>query len=84
MDDGLKERTARIEEKVTYISEQMDDLRRTEKNVHEAISMAESADARARSAHKRIDHIDKWMFAIGSAVLTIIIGAVVGSVIVLG
>lgn len=71
----IKERTVGVETKVDML------LKNNEKldNIKE---VAHKARDSASSAHKRVDKIDKWMFAIGSALILTIIGAVMGLVII--
>ncbi len=65
----IKERTARVETKV-------DSFMATNQKVDDIKDIAVKAKDSASSAHKRIDKIDKWMFALGSTLLTAIILAV--------
>jgi len=69
----IKERTASVETKVDTL---VDD----NKKVDEIKDIAVKARDSSSSAHKRIDSIDKWMFAIGSTVILTIITAVLGIV----
>ena len=71
----IKERTASVETKVDTL---VDD----NKKVDEIKDIAVKARDSASSAHKRVDNIDKWMFAIGSTLILAIITAVLGLVFV--
>lgn len=65
----IKERTASVETKVDIMLE-------NNKKVDEIKDIAVKARNSASSSHKRIDKIDKWMFAIGSTLILGIIGMV--------
>lgn len=67
----IRERTASVEAKVDMMLED-------NKKVDDIKDIAVKARDSASSSHKRIDKIDKWMFAIGSTLLTTIIIAVLG------
>lgn len=67
----IKERTARVETKV-------DGLAEDNKKLESVKDIAVKANDRASSAHKRVDKINKWMFAIGSTLITTIVIAVLG------
>lgn len=71
----IKERTASVETKV-------DTLVEDNKKIESIKDIAVKANDRASSAHKRIDSIDKWMFAIGSTVILAIIAAVMSLIII--
>lgn len=71
----IKERTASVETKIDIVLKNEEKLDGVKEVAHK------SRDS-ASSAHKRIDKIDKWMFAIGSTLLTAILLAVMGLVIV--
>lgn len=71
----IKERTARVETKV-------DNLAEDNKKIDSIKDIATGAASSVSSAHKRIDKIDKWMFAIGSTTLLAIVTAVLGLIIV--
>lgn len=65
----IKERTASVETKVDMMLED-------NKKIDEIKDIAVKARDSASSSHKRIDKIDKWMFAIGSTLILGIIGMV--------
>lgn len=67
----IRERTASVEAKVDIVLE-------NNKKVDEVKDIASKARDSASSSHKRIDKIDKWMFAIGSTLITTIVIAVLG------
>lgn len=71
----IKERTASVETKVNTLIEE-------NKKVDEVKEIAVDARNRSSSAHKRIDYIDKWMFAIGSTLILAIIGAILSLIII--
>jgi len=71
----IKERTASVETKVDIMLED-------NKKVDEIKDIAVKARDSASSAHKRIDSIDKWMFAIGSTVILAIITAILSLIII--
>lgn len=71
----IKERTASVETKIDIVL-------KNEAKVDQAKSVASKALDSASSAHKRIDNIDKWMFAIGSTLILAIIGAVLSLIII--
>lgn len=71
----IKERAARTEEKI-------DNLTENTKKLDRVNDIANSADRKADLANHRIDKIDKWMFAIGSASALAIIGALINLVII--
>ncbi len=67
----IRERTASVEAKVDMMLED-------NKKIDAIKDIAVKARDSASSSHKRIDKIDKWMFAIGSTLLTTIIVAILG------
>lgn len=71
----IKERTASVETKLDTLVDEVGKI----ENVKD---IAVSAKDSASSAHKRIDVIDKWMFAIGSTLILAIIAAVMSLVII--
>lgn len=71
----IKERTASVETKIDIVL-------KNEAKVDKAKSIASKALDSASSAHKRVDNIDKWMFAIGSTLILAIIGAVLSLIII--
>lgn len=71
----IKERTASVETKV-------DNLIEENRKIENVKDIAAKAKDSASSAHKRIDNIDKWMFAIGSTLILAIVSAVLGLIIV--
>lgn len=71
----IKERTASVETKVDMV------LKNDEK-IDGIKDIASKARDSASSAHKRVDAIDKWMFAIGSTLILAIITAVLGLVLI--
>lgn len=71
----IKERTARVETKV-------DGLAEDNKKLESVKDIAVKARDSASSAHKRVDKIDKWMFAIGSTLILGIVTAILGLIIV--
>lgn len=71
----IKERTASVETKIDIVL-------KNEAKVDKAKSVASKALDSASSAHKRVDNIDKWMFAIGSTLILAIIGAILSLIII--
>lgn len=71
----IKERTASVETKVDMVL-------KNERKIDNIKEVAYKARDSSSSAHKRIDTIDKWMFAIGSTVILAIITAVLGLVLI--
>lgn len=71
----IKERTASVETKV-------DTLVEDNKRIESIKDIAVKARDSSSSAHKRIDSIDKWMFAIGSTVFLAIITAILSLIII--
>ncbi len=71
----IKERTASVETKVDLMLDQT-------KKLDSVKDIAVKARDSASSAHKRIDKIDKWMFALGSTLLTAIILAVLSLILI--
>lgn len=71
----VKERTASVETKVDLLLDQ-------NKKLDDIKDIAVKARDSSSSAHKRIDSIDKWMFAIGSTVILAIIAAVLSLIII--
>ncbi len=71
----IKERTASMEAKVDLMLDQT-------KKIDNVKDIAVKAKDSASSAHKRIDKIDKWMFALGSTLLTAIILAVLSLILI--
>ncbi len=67
----IRERTATVEAKLDMLID-------SNKKIDEVKDIAVKARNSASSSHKRIDKIDKWMFAIGSTLLTTIIVAILG------
>lgn len=67
----IRERTASVEAKVDIVLEE-------NKKIDDVKDIAVKARDSASSSHKRIDKIDKWMFAIGSTLITTIVIAVLG------
>lgn len=70
----IREENARVETKVDILIE-------NNKKIDIIRDVAKEADKNSRYAHKRIDKIDKWMFALGSAVAIMIITAIINTVI---
>ncbi len=71
----IKERTASVETKIDIVL-------RNEEKIDVVKDIASKARDSASSAHKRVDNIDKWMFAIGSTLILAIISAVLGLVLI--
>lgn len=71
----IKERTASVETKVDMVL-------KNEEKIEEVKDIAVSARDNASSSHKRIDVIDKWMFAIGSTLILAIIASVMSLIII--
>lgn len=71
----IKERTASVETKIDIVL-------RNEEKIDTIKDIASKARDSASSAHKRVDNIDKWMFAIGSTLILAIISAVLSLVII--
>lgn len=69
----MAERLARIEEKVNHIDKKTDRVTQMEVELRDV-------DARAKSAHRRLDNHDKWMFTIASTVIIAVITAVISGV----
>ncbi len=67
----IRERTATVEAKLDMLID-------SNKKIDDVKDIAVKARDSASSSHKRIDKIDKWMFAIGSTLLTTIIVAILG------
>lgn len=67
----IKERTASVETKV-------DMMLKNEEKIDGIKDIAVKAKDSSSSAHKRIDKIDKWLFAIGSALIIAIMSAILG------
>lgn len=67
----IRERTATVEAKLDMLID-------SNKKIDDVKDIAVKARNSASSSHKRIDKIDKWMFAIGSTLLTTIIVAILG------
>lgn len=65
----IKERTASVETKVDRLVED-------NKKIDSVKDMAKEAHESSKSAHKRIDKVDKWLFRIGSAVALALVAAV--------
>lgn len=65
----IKERTASVETKVDRLVED-------NKKIDSVKDMAKEAHESSKSAHKRIDKVDKWLFTIGSAVALALVAAV--------
>lgn len=71
----IKERTASVETKIDIVL-------KNEEKIDVVKDIASKARDSASSAHKRVDNIDKWMFAIGSTLILAIISAVLGLVLI--
>ncbi len=65
----IKERTASVETKVDLM---LDNNKKLEDVKDIAVAAKNSAD----SAHRRLDRIDKWLYAIGSTAAIAIVGAI--------
>ena len=67
----ILERTARVETKVDNLTEE-------HKSIEEVRKMSFDAQSRARSAHKRLDKIDKIIFWLATTVIGAVILSVLG------
>lgn len=70
----IKEDTASTRTTIDFLVED-------NKKVEAIKDLAVSANNKAEHANKRIDNIDKWIFAISSAVVLTIVGAILNIII---
>lgn len=70
----IKERAARTEEKI-------DNLTENTKKIDLVRDIAKDADKKADLANHRLNSIDKWMFAVGSAAVLGLLGAAMNLII---
>lgn len=73
---------ARVETDVKHLLEMQREITRAAEIAELAKKLANEAQISARSAHKRIDRLDKWGFTILSFVILAVLGAVISMVIV--
>lgn len=72
---------ARIETDVKHVIEMQREVTRAHELAEIAKKIANEAHISARSAHKRIDRLDKWGFTILSFVVLAVLGALISLVV---
>lgn len=70
-----------VKERMASVETEVKNLVNSNSKIEEVKDVAAKAKDSSSSAHKRIDNIDKWMFAIGSTLILAIIGAILGLII---
>ncbi|KOY81264.1 hemolysin XhlA family protein [Lysinibacillus macroides] len=74
--ENQNEILAEIRERVVRVETKVDTITQTTEKIDAVKDTAVKARDMASSAHKRIDKIDKWMYAIGSTLILAIVTAV--------
>lgn len=71
-----------VKERMASVETEVKNLVISNSKIEDVKDIASKARDSASSAHKRVDNIDKWMFAIGSTLILAIISAVLGLVLI--
>lgn len=76
--DSTNKMLSDIRERVVRVETKIDSMAEVQNTANDAKDMAKSALSNSRSAHKRIDKIDKTIFWISTTVIGAVITGIVG------
>ena len=79
--DGIYEALSEIKERTASVETKVDMMLKNDEKIDEVKDIAVDARDKSKSAHRRLDRIDKWLYAIGSTAAIAIIGAILNLII---
>lgn len=82
--DGIYDALSEIKERTASVETKVDIMLDNNKKIEDVKDIAVEARDKSKSAHRRLDRIDKWLYAIGSAVALAILGAILNLILNIG
>lgn len=79
--DGIYEALSEIKERTASVETKVDMMLKNDEKLDEVKDIAVDARDKSKSAHRRLDRIDKWLYAIGSTAAIAIVGAILNLII---